>query len=134
MRLPLCSPASILFPSALPSGQLCALSSTLPRRPPGSVPWARSHAKRFLPATVSGGVPGTPCAPRGGVTTPEPDVTPGIEIELGAKACATLPQPERAATGERNVVDELLADEARPVITDAAASKATVDVRPRARR
>jgi len=70
---------------ALPSGQVCALSRTLPCGVPGWIPGA-SKAKSFLPLLSTGGVPGTPCLSRGRARTGLLLVTPVTAIRLGVKA------------------------------------------------
>ena len=89
IRSPTRSSASIAFPRALPSGQTCAFSSTLPCRAPGRIGHFRSQATCHLPADVSGGAPGTRWT-RGGVTTTARRTTPGIETTLGAKVRRTV--------------------------------------------
>src|SRR5215218_2658148 len=102
IRSPCCRPASRWLPRAVPSGQVCALSSTLPASVPGAI--ASSQANIVLPAVVSGGVPGTLPESRGGEMTVAPLVMPGTVIRRGVKGETFLSHCWRGACVAATVV------------------------------
>src|SRR4051812_5815520 len=95
---PFCSFASSLLPRALPSGQVCALSSALPAASPGLMPLPRSEASSVLPTLVSGGVPGTLSESRFRASTGIVVSTPGMLTEVGSSAPSAVLQCGGATT------------------------------------
>src|SRR5688572_3796267 len=83
IRSPLSSRLSILLPRADPSGQVCALSRTLPFGEPGLIPGGRSQAVCSLPVAAVGGTSGTLRLSRGRASTLPLRMIPGTVMRVG---------------------------------------------------